>query len=72
MGENLPIHVYKVDIPDGVPSKQELREVVWPKKAEHIKVWLCDMLRKEEEAGSMGRPARVMRVKGKNGAPSLS
>jgi hypothetical protein len=63
-GEPLPIHVDKVAIPDGVPSDQELREVVRGLQngraagasglqAEHIKVWLCDMVRKEEETGPM-------------------
>ncbi len=63
-GEPLPIHVDKVAIPDGAPSKQELREVVRGLRngraagasslqAEHIKVWLCDMVREEEETGPM-------------------
>jgi len=63
-GDNLPIHVDKVDIPDGVPSDQELREVVRGLRngraagasglqAEHLKVWLSDMVREEEEPGPM-------------------
>ncbi len=63
-GEPLPIHVDKVAIPDGVPSEQELREVVRGLRngraagasglqAEHIKTWLCDMVREEEEAGPL-------------------
>ena len=28
LGEPLPIHVNKIGIPDGIPSDQELREVV--------------------------------------------
>jgi hypothetical protein len=58
-GKPLPIHVDKVDIKDGIPSDRELREVVKGLqnsraagasglKAEHIKVWLSDVVRKEE------------------------
>jgi hypothetical protein len=85
-GEPLPIHVSKVDIPDGVPSNWELREVVrgfrnghatgaTVLQAEHIKVWLSDVVREEEEAGPMedgpqeeGESDEGM---GKNGASSL-
>jgi hypothetical protein len=63
-GEPLPIHINKVAIPDGITSNQELREVVRGLQngraacasglqAEHIKVWLCDMGREEEETGPM-------------------
>ncbi len=63
-----------VDIPNSAPSDQELREVVrglrngraagaTGLKAEHIKVWLRDVVREEEEgeaAGPMedGHPTR--------------
>jgi hypothetical protein len=53
-GEPLPIHVNKVDIPDGIPSDRKLRAVVRGLQngcaagasglqAEHIKVWLTDV-----------------------------
>ena len=90
-GENVPIHVGMVDIPDGAPSDQELREVVrglrngraagaTGLKAEHIKVWLCEVVREEEEEATdpMGtavrieRRARVIRVLEGNGGSSLS
>ena len=62
--EPLPIHVNKIGIPDGVPSDQELRKVMRGLqngrvagaiglRAEYIKVWLSDVVRKEEEAGPM-------------------
>ena len=64
-GEPLPIHANKIVIPDGVPSDRDLWEVVrglrngrtagvTGLRAEHIKVWLSDVVREEEEAG----PAR--------------
>ena len=64
-GENVPIHFGMVDIPDGAPSDQELREVVrglrngraagaTGLKAEHIKVWLRDVVREEEEGEATG------------------
>ena len=63
-GEPLLIHVNKISIPDGVPSDQELREVVrglqngravgaTGLRAEHIKVWLSDVVCEEEETGPM-------------------
>ncbi len=62
-GDPLPIHVNKVDIPDGPPSNGELRDVVQGLRngramgasglqAEHIKVWLSNVMRKEEEKES--------------------
>ena len=64
LGEPLPIHVNKIGIPDGIPSDQVLREVVrglrngratgaTGLRSEHIKVWLSDVIREEEEAGPM-------------------
>jgi hypothetical protein len=64
-GENVPIHVDKVVIPDSAPSDQELREVVRELrnsraagatglKAEHIKVWLRNVVREEEEGEAEG------------------
>ena len=63
-GEPLLIHVDKIGIPDGVPSDQELWEVMrglrngraagaTRLRAEHIKVWLSDIVCEEEEAGPM-------------------
>jgi hypothetical protein len=60
-----PIHVDKVDIPDGPLSNGELRDIVWGLRngraagasglqAEHIKVWLSDVMRKEEEESDVG------------------
>ena len=80
--ENVPIHVDKVVIPDSAPSNQELREVVrglrngcaagaTGLKAEHIKVWLRDVVCEEEEGEAAGlwrtaiqlrRKERVIRV----------
>ena len=62
-GDPLLIHVDKVDIPDGPPSNGELRDVVQGLRngramgasglqAEHIKVWLSNVMRKEEEKES--------------------
>ncbi len=56
----LPIHVDKVDIPDGPPSDGELRDVVRGLgntravgasglQAEHIKVWLHNVVHEEKE-----------------------
>jgi hypothetical protein len=64
-GEPLPIHVDKVDILDGPPSNRELRSVVRGLRnvraagasglqAEHIKVWLRDAVREEEEDSDVG------------------
>jgi hypothetical protein len=64
-GEPLPIHVNKVNIPDGIPSDGELRAVVRGLRngraagapglqAEHIKVWLTDVVCKEEEQSDVG------------------
>ncbi len=64
-GEPHPIHIDKADIPDGPPRDRELRSVVWGLQngcavgvsglqAEHIKVWLRDAVRKEEEDGDVG------------------
>ncbi len=64
-GEPLPIHVNKVDIPDGIPSDGELRAVARGLQnghaagasglqAEHIKVWLTDEVHKEEEQSDVG------------------
>jgi hypothetical protein len=64
-GEPLFIHVNKVDIPDGVPSDGDLRAVVrglqngrtaggCGLQAEHIKVWLTDVVCKKEEQSDVG------------------
>ncbi len=64
-GGPLPIHVNKADILDGPPSNEELRSVVRGLQnghaagasglqAEHIKVWLHDVTRDEEEDGDVG------------------
>jgi hypothetical protein len=64
-GELLPIHINKADIPDGVPSDGELRAVVRGlqnrrtagasgMQAEHIKVWLTDVVCKEKEQSDVG------------------
>ncbi len=64
-GDPLPIHVDKVDIPDGPPNNGELRNVVWGLRngraagasglqAEHIKVWLSNVMREEEEESDVG------------------
>ncbi len=64
-GDPLPIHVDKVDILDGPPSDGELRNVVRGLQneraggasrlqAEHIKVWLSNVMREEEEESDVG------------------
>jgi hypothetical protein len=64
-GDPLPIHVDKADILDGPPSNKELWSVVRGLRngcaagasglrAEHIKVWLRNVTRKEEEDGDIG------------------
>jgi hypothetical protein len=63
-GNPLPIHVDKANIPDGPPSDEELREVVRGLRngpagasglqAEHIKVWLSDVMCKEKEESDVG------------------
>jgi hypothetical protein len=64
-GDPIPIHVNKADIPDDIPSDRELRAVVRELKngraagatglqAEHIKVWLLDAVREEEEQSNIG------------------
>jgi hypothetical protein len=64
-GEPLPIQVDKADVLDGPPSNWELRSVVRGLRnrhaagasglqAEHIKVWLCDDICKEEEDSDVG------------------
>jgi hypothetical protein len=61
----LPVHVDKSDIPDDIPSDGELRTVVRELQngraagltglqAEHIKVWLSDVVREEEEQSNVG------------------
>ncbi len=64
-GDPIPIHVNKADIPDNIPSDRELREAMRALQngraagttglqAEHIKVWLSDAVRKEEEESDIG------------------
>jgi hypothetical protein len=64
-GAPIPIHIDKANIPDGPSSDGELRDVVrGPRnrraagasglQAEHIKVWLRDVVRKEEEESDVG------------------
>jgi hypothetical protein len=64
-GDHIPIHVDKADIPDDIPSDRELRDVVRELQngraaggtglqAEHIKVWLMDVVREEEEQSNIG------------------
>ncbi len=64
-GEPLPIHVDKANIPDAPPSNRELWSVVRGLRngraaetsglqAEHIKVWLRDAVREEEEDSDVG------------------
>ena len=64
-GDPLLIHVDKADIPDSPPSDGELRDVVRGLQngrvagasglqAEHIKVWLSDVMREEEEESDVG------------------
>ncbi len=59
-GAPLPIHIAPVDIPDGPPSNRELQDTVRGLcngrtagasrlQAEHIKVWLSDVVCEEEE-----------------------
>ena len=61
----ISIHVNKVDIPYDIPSDGELRAVVGELRngramgatglqAEHIKVWLSDVVCKEEEQSDIG------------------
>jgi hypothetical protein len=60
LGASIPIHVVKANILDNIPSYGELRVVVWELQnrraagamglqVEHIKVWLRDMVCKEEK-----------------------
>ena len=60
-----PIHINKADIPDGPPSDGELRDIVRGLRngclaeasglqADHIKVWLSDVMREEEEESDVG------------------
>jgi hypothetical protein len=64
-GDSIPIHVNKADIPDDIPSDGELRAIVRELQnghatgatglqAEHIKVWLLDAVREEEEQSNIG------------------
>ncbi len=63
-GQPIPIHVNTVDIPDGIPSDGELRAVVRGLRkghagtsglqAEHIKMWLTDVVCKDEEQSDVG------------------
>ncbi len=64
-GDPIPIHVDKADILDDIPSDGELRAVVRELQngrakgatglqVEHIKVWLTDVVRKEEEQSNIG------------------
>jgi hypothetical protein len=64
-GEQLPINVTPFDVPDGVPSNLEIREVVRELQngraagatglqAEHIKVWLQDVVQEEAETAPAG------------------
>jgi hypothetical protein len=64
-GEQLPINVTPFDVPDGIPSNSEIREVVrelqngraagaMRLQAEHIKVWLQDVLQEEAETAPAG------------------
>jgi hypothetical protein len=64
-GDPIPIHVDKADILDDIPSDGELWAVVRELQngrtagatglpAEHIKVWLADIVHKEEEQGNIG------------------
>jgi hypothetical protein len=64
-GDPLPIHVDKADMLDNIPSDGELRAVVRELQnrrtagatglqAEHIKMWLADVVREEEEQSNIG------------------
>jgi hypothetical protein len=64
-GEQLPINVTPFDVPDGIPSNSEIREVVrelqngWAAgatglQAEHIKVWMQDVVQEEAETAPAG------------------
>ncbi len=64
-GERLPINVTPFDVPDGVPSDSEIREVVRELQngqaagatglhAEHIKVWLRGVVQEEAETAPAG------------------
>jgi hypothetical protein len=64
-GDPIPIHVNKANIPDNIPSDRELRAIVRKLQnrpaagvtglqAEHIKVWLSDAVREEEEQRNIG------------------
>jgi hypothetical protein len=64
-GDPIPIHVDKADIPADIPSDRELRAIVRELQngraagasglqAEHIKVWLSDAVREEEEQSNIG------------------
>jgi hypothetical protein len=63
-GDPIPIHVNKASIPDNIPSDGELQAVVRELQnrraagvtglqAEHIKVWLTNVVRKEEEQSNI-------------------
>ena len=65
----IPIYVNKVDIPDDIPSDAELQAVVRELQngltagatglqAEHIKVWLADVMCKEEEQSDVELPLK--------------
>ncbi len=64
-GDPISIHVYKADIPDNIPSDAKLQNCVRAfqngraagatgLQAEHIKEWLTNAVRKEEEEGDIG------------------
>ncbi len=64
-GEQLPINVTPFEVPGGVPSDSEIREVVRELQngratgatglqAEHIKVWLQDVVQEEAEKAPAG------------------
>jgi hypothetical protein len=64
-GDPIPIHVNKANIPDDIPSDRELQAVLRELQngraagttglqAEHIKVWLAVVVRKEEEQSNIG------------------
>jgi hypothetical protein len=64
-GDPIPIHVNKAEILDNIPSDTKLQDCVralWNGRAagvtglqaKHIKVWLANAVRKEEEEGHIG------------------
>ncbi len=64
-GDPIPIHINKANILDNISSDAKLRycaRALWNGctagatglQAEHIKVWLADAARKEEEEGDIG------------------